>query len=261
MLGHDPEQRSRGAARAGGHRPAVDGDVPPHHPARGAGPLRPLLSAPARRRGGHRDHRPAGEGRRLRADAVGRPAAPARPRARAHRRPRADLPRRATTGFDPAARRNAWEVIRSLQELGKTILLTTHYLDEAQARCDRVAIVKEGRILAEGPPGGWARRRRAIGWRGATRAASCRRARSMTRRRCCIRYERRAGPGRGAPRPLGHAAVARGRLSRAHRRGPREVVQRLAPGQRGARHLVQQRRRVIDLARLELAVLVAPRHR
>ena len=58
-----------------------------------------------------------------------------------------------TTGFDPAARRNAWEVIRSLQELGKTILLTTHYLDEAQALCDRVAIVKEGRILAEGPPG------------------------------------------------------------------------------------------------------------
>ena len=58
-----------------------------------------------------------------------------------------------TTGFDPAARRNAWEVIRSLQDLGKTILLTTHYLDEAQALCDRVAIVKEGRIVAEGPPG------------------------------------------------------------------------------------------------------------
>jgi ABC-2 type transport system ATP-binding protein len=58
-----------------------------------------------------------------------------------------------TTGFDPAARRNAWEVVRSLQELGKTILLTTHYLDEAQALCDRVAIVKDGRILAEGPPG------------------------------------------------------------------------------------------------------------
>jgi ABC-2 type transport system ATP-binding protein len=57
-----------------------------------------------------------------------------------------------TTGFDPAARRAAWEVVRSLQELGKTVLLTTHYLDEAQALCDRVAIVKEGRILAEGPP-------------------------------------------------------------------------------------------------------------
>jgi ABC-2 type transport system ATP-binding protein len=58
-----------------------------------------------------------------------------------------------TTGFDPAARRNAWNVVRSLQELGKTILLTTHYLDEAQALCDRVAIVKDGRIVAEGPPG------------------------------------------------------------------------------------------------------------
>jgi ABC-2 type transport system ATP-binding protein len=57
-----------------------------------------------------------------------------------------------TTGYDPAARRAAWEIIRSLQELGKTILLTTHYLDEAQALCDRVAIVKDGRIVAEGAP-------------------------------------------------------------------------------------------------------------
>ena len=57
-----------------------------------------------------------------------------------------------TTGFDPAARRAAWDVIRSLQDLGKTVLLTTHYLDEAQALCDRVAIVKEGRFVAEGPP-------------------------------------------------------------------------------------------------------------
>ena len=57
-----------------------------------------------------------------------------------------------TTGFDPAARRAAWETIRSLQDLGKTILLTTHYLDEAQALCDRVAIVKDGRALAVGPP-------------------------------------------------------------------------------------------------------------
>src|ERR1700712_4218537 len=57
-----------------------------------------------------------------------------------------------TTGFDPAARRAAWDVVRSLQELGKTVLLTTHYLDEAQALCDRVAIIKEGRIVAEGPP-------------------------------------------------------------------------------------------------------------
>src|SRR5215212_9788339 len=58
-----------------------------------------------------------------------------------------------TTGFDPAARRAAWEVVRALRELGKTVLLTTHYLDEAQALADRVAIVKDGRILAQGPPG------------------------------------------------------------------------------------------------------------
>jgi ABC-2 type transport system ATP-binding protein len=57
-----------------------------------------------------------------------------------------------TTGFDPAARRAAWETIRSLQDLGKTVLLTTHYLDEAQALCDRVAIVKDGHALAVGPP-------------------------------------------------------------------------------------------------------------
>jgi ABC-2 type transport system ATP-binding protein len=57
-----------------------------------------------------------------------------------------------TTGFDPAARRTAWQTISSLRDLGKTVLLTTHYLDEAQALCDHVAIVKGGRVLAEGAP-------------------------------------------------------------------------------------------------------------
>ncbi len=57
-----------------------------------------------------------------------------------------------TTGFDPAARRNAWETIRSLKRLEKTVLLTTHYLDEAQALADRVAIIKDGKILVEGAP-------------------------------------------------------------------------------------------------------------
>jgi ABC-2 type transport system ATP-binding protein len=57
-----------------------------------------------------------------------------------------------TTGFDPEARRSAWETVRNLRDLGKTILLTTHYLDEAQALADRVAIIKDGRILAIGPP-------------------------------------------------------------------------------------------------------------
>ena len=57
-----------------------------------------------------------------------------------------------TTGFDPAARRSAWNTIRSLKALGKTVLLTTHYLDEAQELCDRVAIIKGGEIIAEGAP-------------------------------------------------------------------------------------------------------------
>jgi len=57
-----------------------------------------------------------------------------------------------TTGFDPAARRTAWGVVRKLRDLGKTVLLTTHYLDEAQALSDRVAIVKDGVIVAEGRP-------------------------------------------------------------------------------------------------------------
>ena len=57
-----------------------------------------------------------------------------------------------TTGFDPAARRTAWQTIRSLKGLGKTVLLTTHYLDEAQELADRVAIIKGGQILAEGSP-------------------------------------------------------------------------------------------------------------
>jgi ABC-2 type transport system ATP-binding protein len=58
-----------------------------------------------------------------------------------------------TTGFDPGARRRAWETIRSLRTLGKTILLTTHYLEEAERLCDRVAVLTEGRIAALGRPG------------------------------------------------------------------------------------------------------------
>ncbi len=57
-----------------------------------------------------------------------------------------------TTGFDPAARRTAWGVVQKLKELGKTVLLTTHYLDEAQSLSDRVGIVKNGLLIAEGPP-------------------------------------------------------------------------------------------------------------
>jgi ABC-2 type transport system ATP-binding protein len=57
-----------------------------------------------------------------------------------------------TTGFDPSARRHAWDLIESLRDLGKTVFLTTHYMDEAQRLADRVAIIVGGRIVAEGPP-------------------------------------------------------------------------------------------------------------
>jgi ABC-2 type transport system ATP-binding protein len=57
-----------------------------------------------------------------------------------------------TTGLDPAARRNAWETVRGLRSLGKTILLTTHYLDEAEQLADRVAVLREGRIVSVGRP-------------------------------------------------------------------------------------------------------------
>jgi ABC-2 type transport system ATP-binding protein len=57
-----------------------------------------------------------------------------------------------TTGFDPAARRNAWQLVRSLRELGKTVLLTTHYLDEAQQLADRVAVLRAGEIVKMGRP-------------------------------------------------------------------------------------------------------------
>jgi ABC-2 type transport system ATP-binding protein len=57
-----------------------------------------------------------------------------------------------TTGFDPGARRHAWDVIGNLAELGKTIFLTTHYMDEAQNLANRVAVITKGEIVAEGPP-------------------------------------------------------------------------------------------------------------
>ena len=57
-----------------------------------------------------------------------------------------------TTGFDPSARRQAWDIVRSLGALGKTILLTTHYMDEAQALANRVVVIAAGQVVAEGSP-------------------------------------------------------------------------------------------------------------
>jgi ABC-2 type transport system ATP-binding protein len=57
-----------------------------------------------------------------------------------------------TTGFDPGARRNAWEVVKNLVAIGKTVFLTTHFMDEAQYLADRVVVIADGLIVAEGPP-------------------------------------------------------------------------------------------------------------
>src|SRR6202042_549604 len=57
-----------------------------------------------------------------------------------------------TTGFDPSARREAWEVIKNLATFGMTVLLTTHYMDEAQFLADRVAVIAAGLVVAQGPP-------------------------------------------------------------------------------------------------------------
>jgi ABC-2 type transport system ATP-binding protein len=73
-----------------------------------------------------------------------------------------------TTGFDPSARHHAWDVIDGLRELGKTVFLTTHYMDEAERLADRVAVIVDGEIVAEGAPhelGGRDRERAIISFR------------------------------------------------------------------------------------------------
>ena len=57
-----------------------------------------------------------------------------------------------TTGFDPSARRNAWEIVRGMKALGKTVLLTNHYMDEAQNLADRICVIADGRVLRIGAP-------------------------------------------------------------------------------------------------------------
>ena len=57
-----------------------------------------------------------------------------------------------TTGLDPQARRNLWELIRNIRDRGTTVVITTHYMDEAENLCDRVAIIEKGKIIASGTP-------------------------------------------------------------------------------------------------------------
>ena len=134
-----------------------------------------------------------------------------------------------TTGFDPAARRNAWELVRSLRGLGKTVLLTTHYLDEAQQLADRVAVIVAGEIV---------RHRQAVradrrharpdplprGRRGDRRRDGRADAHAARADGAGARGRRRAGGARGPP------GDARGRLPRARRRGARREAL-LAPAE------------------------------
>jgi ABC-2 type transport system ATP-binding protein len=104
-----------------------------------------------------------------------------------------------TTGFDPSARRHAWDMVKGLTALGKTVFLTTHFMDEAQFLADRVAVIVAGRIVAEGPP--------------ATLAG-----RNLSRTR--IRYRLPAGPTPPAellavPGPDGYIEIAPDDLGRA----------------------------------------------
>ncbi len=154
-----------------------------------------------------------------------------------------------TTGFDPSARHHAWEVIGSLRDLGKTIFLTTHYMDEAQALADRVAVIAAGSIVAEGTPDALGGRDTAAseisfglppGVPLSTAAGRGPRGRPAPRRTGPPAVHR-AGPGaerahrvgrpaRARPgRPDRRPALARGRLPAAHRgRGaPRVTGRRL----------------------------------
>ena len=105
-----------------------------------------------------------------------------------------------TTGFDPSARRQAWTTIKDLCALGKTVFLTTHYMDEAQALADRVAVMVDGRIVALGTPGGDRRARHGAD-RDRLRAARRPRARrpAGVRRRARRRAGARAACGSSPP--------------------------------------------------------------
>ena len=151
-----------------------------------------------------------------------------------------------TTGFDPAARRNAWALVRSLRELGKTILLTTHYLDEAQQLADRVAVLRDGEIVRIGKPSeltasaGVQIRYRRLGEEVVLETDEPTRAlHELT--------ATRAGRGIRARGPRAPPRDARGRLPRSGRRGER-VSALLAPAAgRAADDLAQPRGRDLRL--------------
>ena len=152
VLGHDPGAARARPARADRDRAPGGGPGPEPQRARGGRALRRRLPRAAPRRRGARAGRPRRPGDARAASLSG------------GQRRRLDLALgiagdpelifldEPTTGFDPGARRRSWELIARLRELGKTILLTTHYMEEAQALADRVVVLAGGRVVAEGTP-------------------------------------------------------------------------------------------------------------
>jgi ABC-2 type transport system ATP-binding protein len=108
-------------------------------------------------------------------------------------RPRVLFLDEPTTGLDPQSRAHLWDEVRALHRSGVTIFLTTHYLDEADALCDRVAIIDEGRIVAEGTPPSSSAGSRATSSRSASRAGRGRRWTCCEAARSCARPQSRVG--------------------------------------------------------------------
>jgi ABC-2 type transport system ATP-binding protein len=119
-----------------------------------------------------------------------------------------------TTGFDPSARRAAWDAIRALCDLGKTVVLTTHFMEEAQALADRVAVMRDGEIVATGAPDELG------GPRHRAHRDPLRAARGHDARRPAAAGRRDRRPARAGPRPRDRRPRPR-RRPRAHRLGAR----------------------------------------
>ena len=123
-----------------------------------------------------------------------------------------------TTGFDPSARRQAWETIAGLRDLGKTVFLTTHYMDEAQRLADRVTVISAGEIVARGHPRGPRRPREPPGADQLSRGRARGRAGDDDAGPDPQRADRQgAGGGQGPRRAGGRPAQPRGRLPGADR--------------------------------------------
>ena len=153
ILGHSWQQERARDARVARHLPAGDAPVGKTNRARNHRTIRQLLPPAALVRRSPRATATHREGRRLGRQAVRRTAPTPRRRDGAGRAiPKILFLDEPTTGLDPQSRRQLWDIIRAFQRDGGTVLLTTHYMDEAERLCDRLAVVDHGQIIAEGSP-------------------------------------------------------------------------------------------------------------